>query len=154
MHQPWLGVLTRGPATIASPATRAAVTTAVLIGAVLTVGSGVIHLYLWGETNGYRQIPTIGPLFLAQGIAAVIVGLALAATRRVFAVLAAAGLLVSTVGGLILTIELSRGLFGFKESWSAPYVGLSLYDEIAGAVLLLAAMWPLIRSHASQMRAH
>jgi hypothetical protein len=150
MRQSLLGVLTRGPAAVTSPASRTAVTILVLIGAVLTAGSGVLHLYLWGETNGYRQIPTIGPLFLAQGISAIVIGLLTAVTRRVFAVLAAAGLLVSTVGGLILTIELSKGLFGFKESWSAPYVSTSLYVEIAGAVLLLAAVWPLVRPRSGQ----
>ncbi len=150
--QSWLGLLTRGPATTASSASRMAVTILILAGGVLTAGSGVIHLYLWGEANGYRQIPTIGPLFLAQGISAIVVGLVTAAARRVFAVLAAAGLLVSTVGGLILTIELKHGLFGFRESWSAPYVRTSLYEEIAGALLLLAALWPLVRPHGSQER--
>jgi hypothetical protein len=57
---PWAGTLTRGPAVIASPAWRTAVTAVILAGAVCTVGSGVIHLYLWGEANGYRAIPASG----------------------------------------------------------------------------------------------
>jgi len=143
----WVARLARGPATIASPATRAAVTVLILIGAVLTVGSGVIHLYLWGEANGYRQIPTIGPLFLAQGISAVVIGLLAAAARRLVVLLAAAGLLAGTVAGLIFTIEV--GMFGFRESWGAPYVRTSLYEEIAGAVVLLIAAWPLARGSRS-----
>ncbi len=31
------------------------------------------------------------------------------------------------------------GLFGFKDSFAAPYAGMSLVTEIAGAVVLLAA---------------
>jgi hypothetical protein len=31
------------------------------------------------------------------------------------------------------------GLFGFKDSWLAPYAWTSFYEELAGGVLLLAA---------------
>jgi hypothetical protein len=137
----WARVLARGPSVIASPPVRVAVTVLILAGAALAVISGVIHLYLWGEANGYREIPTIGPLFLVQGIAAVVIGLATAAARRLILVLAAAGTLAATAAGLVITIE--YGLFGFRESWGAPYVRTSLYEEIAGAVLLLIAAWAL-----------
>src|SRR5882757_3852955 len=103
--RPWARVLTRGPRVIASRWARTAVTVLILAGAALTVISGVIHLYLWGEANGYRQIATIGPLFLAQGIAAVVIGVATAVTRRLIMVLAAAGTLVATAAGLLITIE-------------------------------------------------
>lgn len=143
-RRPWARVLTRGPRVLASPWARMAVTILILAGAVLTVISGVIHLYLWGEANGYRQIATIGPLFLAQGIAAIVIGLATAATRRLIVVLAAAGTLAATAVGLLITID--QGLFGFRESWGAPYARSSFYEEIAGAVLLLivagALAWP------------
>ena len=92
-QRPWARVLTRGPRVIAAPPARTVVTVLILAGAVLTVLSGVLHLYLWGEANGYRQIATIGPLFLAQGIAAAAIGLATAVTRWLIVVLAAAGTL-------------------------------------------------------------
>jgi hypothetical protein len=149
-QRPWARVLTRGPRVLASPPARTAVTVLILAGAALTVISGVIHLYLWGEANGYRQIATIGPLFLAQGIAAVVIGVATAVTRRLIMVLAAAGTLVATAAGLLITIE--NGLFGFRESWGAPYVRTSLYEEIAGAVLLLIAAWALARPAAAARR--
>jgi hypothetical protein len=146
--QSWARVLARGPRVVASPAGRAVVTAVILAGAVLTVLSGVIHLYLWGEAHGYRQIATIGPLFLAQGISAIVIGVATAAARRLIAVLAAAGLLAATAAGLVITIY--HGLFGFREAWAAPYARTSLYEEIAGAVLLLIAGWALARPHASR----
>ena len=149
-QRPWARALTRGPGVLASPPARMAVTVLVLAGAVLTVVSGVIHLYLWGEANGYRQIATIGPLFLAQGIAAVVIGLATAITRRLIMVLAAAGTLIATAAGLLITIE--NGLFGFRESWGAPYVRTSFYEEIAGAVLLLIAAAALARPAAAARR--
>jgi hypothetical protein len=145
---PWAATLLRGPSVIASPAWRAAITAAILAGAVCTVGSGVIHLYLWGESNGYRAIPNIGPLFLAQAISAIAIGVLTAAARRLGVVLAAAGLLAATAVGLVITIEV--GLLGFRETWSAPYASTSLYDEIAGAVLLLTAAWALARPRATR----
>jgi hypothetical protein len=138
----------RGPSVVGSPRWRAAVTAAILAGAACTVGSGVIHLYLWGESNGYREIPTIGPLFLAQGIVAIVLGLLTAAARRLAVVLAAAGLLAATAVGLVISVE--AGIFGFRETWDAPYALTSLYVEIAGAVLLLAAAWALARPRRSR----
>jgi hypothetical protein len=106
-------------------------------GAVCTVGSGVIHLYLWGKQYGYQDIPTIGPLFLIQGIAAIVLGLLVVVSRRVLLLVLAGGMLVVSVVALVLAIEV--GLFGFKDSWFAPYAWTTFYEEIVGAVLLLAA---------------
>lgn len=106
-------------------------------GAVCTVGSGVIHLYLWGKQYGYESIPTIGPLFLIQGIAAIVLGLLVVVSRRVLLLVLAGGMLVVSVVALVLAIEV--GLFGFKDSWFAPYAWTTFYEEIVGAVLLLVA---------------
>jgi hypothetical protein len=137
------GVLTRRPQVIEPPGPRVAVTILILAGAVLTVLSGVVHLHLWAEANGYRTIPTIGPLFLAQGIVAILLGVATAVTRWLAAVLAAAGLLISTAAGLLLSIEV--GLFGFKDSWVVPFARSSFIGEIAGGVLLLIAAFLMVR---------
>jgi hypothetical protein len=140
----WLGVLLRGPADLGSLLARVAVTVMIAGGAVCTVGSGVIHLYLWGKQYGYRDVPTIGPLFLLQGIAAILLGLLVVVSRRVLVLILAAGMLVVSVVCLVLAIEV--GLFGFKDSWLAPYAWTTFYEEIAGAVLLLVAAgvlaWP------------
>src|SRR5580700_3836087 len=53
-----------------SSARRAATTLGLVVGAALLASSGAIHLQLWAM--GYRTIPTIGPLFLLQGIAGVL----------------------------------------------------------------------------------
>jgi hypothetical protein len=141
----WLGVLLRGPAHLASPAPRVAITIVIAGGAACTVYSGYIHLYLWGrQPFPYRDIPTIGPLFLVQGVAAIIIGLMIIVSRRVGALLVGAGLLVVSVAALVIDVEV--GMFGFKDSWAVPYATSTLYEEIVGAVLLLAAAgalaWP------------
>jgi len=133
----WLGALLRGPADLASLPVRLAVMLMIAGGAVCTVGSGVIHLYLWGKQYGYESIPTIGPLFLIQGIAAIALGLLVVISRRVLVLVLAGGMLVVSVVALVLAIEV--GLFGFKDSWFAPYAWTTFYEEIVGAVLLLVA---------------
>ena len=137
--RPWLlGALLRGPGDIASLLARVAITVLIAGGAACTVYSGYIHLYLWGrEQFPYRDIPTIGPLFLAQGIVAIVIGLLVVISRRVGALLLGAGVLVVSVAALVIDVEV--GMFGFKDSWSVPYAKTTLYEEIVGAVLLLAA---------------
>jgi hypothetical protein len=133
-----LGALLRGPGDIASLLARVAITVLIAGGAACTVYSGYIHLYLWGrQPFPYRDIPTIGPLFLIQGIAAILIGLLVIITRRVGALLVGAGLLVVSVVALIIDVEV--GMFGFKDSWAVPYAKTTLYEEIVGAVLLLVA---------------
>jgi hypothetical protein len=133
----WLSALLRGPGDLASRSARAAVLVMIAGGAVCTVGSGVIHLYLWGKQYGYSGIPTIGPLFLIQGIAAILLGLLVVVSRRVLVLVLAGGMLVVSVVALVLAIEV--GLFGFRDSWFAPYAWTTFYEEIVGAVLLLVA---------------
>jgi hypothetical protein len=146
----WVGALLRGPAGLGSLTARVAVTAMIAGGAACTVGSGVIHLYLWGKQYGYRDVPTIGPLFLIQGIVAILLGLLVIVSRQVLVAVLAGGMLVVSVISLVLAIEV--GLFGFKDSWYAPYAWTCFYEEIAGAVLLLAAAgvlaWSAIGSRA------
>ncbi len=106
-----------------------------LAGAALLVGSAAIHLHLW--STGYRHIPTIGPLFLLQGIVGIGLALTVAVTRRAWASMAGALFALSTIGGLLLSVEI--GLFGFKDSLGAPDATLSLVLESAAAVALATA---------------
>ncbi len=112
-----------------------------LVGGVLLVVSSVIHLHLW--STGYRHIPTIGPLFLLQGVVGIVVALVVGITRRAWAALVGALFAASTIGGLLLSVEV--GLFGFKDSLSAPDATLSLVVESAALVVLASAV--LLGSH-------
>ena len=150
--RPWLlDVLLRSPSALASAPARATVTLLIAGGAACLGYSGYIHLYLWGRQQfPYRDIPTIGPLFLVQGIVAIIIGLLVVLTRRLGPVLAGAGLLVACAAALVFDVEV--GMFGFKDSWSVPYVKTTLYEEIVGAVLLLVAAGLLAWSGGSGRR--
>ena len=114
---------------------RRAATVLCLAGAVLLVLSAAIHLHLW--STGYRHIPTIGPLFLLQGVVGVGVALVVAVTRRAWAALVGAAFAASTIGGLLLSVQV--GLFGFQDSLNAPDATLSLVVESAALLILAAA---------------
>jgi hypothetical protein len=104
-------------------------------GSALMVVSAAIHLHLWA--GGYRHIPTIGPLFLLQGVAGILLAVAVAVTRRPVGALAGAVFVASTIGGLVLSVEI--GLFGFKDSLDAPFATASLAVEAAAFLILVAA---------------
>jgi hypothetical protein len=111
---------------------RAAITVALVVGAALVATTSAIHLHLWA--SGYREIPTIGPLFLFQGVVGAAIAVAVVAWRRLVTVAAAAGFMIATIGGLLLSVYV--GLFGFTDTLSAPFAGLSLAVESAGAAVL------------------
>jgi hypothetical protein len=105
-------------------------------GALLMLDSGIIHLRLWAD-SGYRDIAVIGPLFLAQGVAGILLAVVVGIFRRLWLMVAGAVLMAATAAGLLLSVYV--GLFGFRESLAVPYAGMSLVEEAAGAVLLAGA---------------
>jgi hypothetical protein len=116
-----------------SSARRFTIGVTLLAGSALLASSGAIHLQLWD--TGYRTIPTIGPLFLLQGIAGMCLAVLLLLWRRLLVVVAGAGFFLATMGGLLVTVKF--GLFGFRDTLAAPFAGLSLVLEGAGALLLI-----------------
>jgi hypothetical protein len=152
----WLRLLlTRAPGSARSVLARGLVMIPLLAGAVLAIYSGYIHLYLWGrQPYPYSAIPTIGPLFLIQGIVAILIGLLILVTRRLYAVLLGLGLMVASVAALVIDVEV--GMFGFQDSWSVPYATSTLYWEIVGAVVLLVAavalVWPALADRSWRRR--
>lgn len=129
------GVLTWGPGNVASPPLRWTTHALVFAGAALLVVSAAIHLHLWD--NGYSGVAVIGPLFLAQGVVGILLGVSAGVLARLAFVLSAAGMLTGTAVALLLSV--SVGLFGFRDSLAAPYAEMSLVVELVGAALLLAA---------------
>jgi hypothetical protein len=139
--------LLRRPDGLQSRVARAAVIVLAAIGAAFLVWSGVIHLELWAD--GYKDISVIGPLFLVQGIASIIVAVAIVAFRWLALLAAGAVAGVATTVGLLLSVY--AGLFGFTESLSVPYATLSLAVEFTAAFVLLLgtlllALAPVVRA--------
>lgn len=114
---------------------RAASGLLAVTGAALMAGSAVIHLGLWADS--YRFIPAIGPLFLAQGIAGLVLALTVVGFRRPVSFFAGAGYLAASIGGLLVSTQV--GLFGFQDSLDSPYARQSLIFEAVGMLVLVAA---------------
>jgi len=133
-----------------------------LAGAGLLAASAAIHLDLY--LTGYRTIPTIGPLFLFQVIAAFALALAIvvvplipvtrpaggaaAATREAVAAAAGAGFAVATLGGYLLTVWV--GLFGFREIRTtagtvAGVLEIGAFAVLATLAVLCAGLTPRLR---------
>ena len=106
-----------------------------IAGAALLVASGAIHLDLY--LTGYRTIPTIGPLFLLQVIAAFALAVAILVTGSWLAAAAGAAFAISTLGGYLLSLWV--GLFGFTEVRTTAGIVAGIIDVAAFATLALAA---------------
>lgn len=123
------------PAGANSVGLRWVATTTALGGAGLVAATAAIHLHLWAA--GYRQIATIGPLFLLQGVAGIPLAVAVAVTRRLALLAAGAGYMAGSALGLILADTV--GLFRFHDSFAAPWAGVAFATEVCGFVLLASA---------------
>jgi hypothetical protein len=127
--------LLRRPTALQSRIARWTVLALTGTGAGFLVWSAVIHLMLWSD--GYKDISVIGPLFLVQAIACIVLAVAIVAFRWLALIAAGAVAGVATAVGLLLTA--SVGLFGYVESLTVPYAVLSLAVEFTAAFVLLVA---------------
>jgi hypothetical protein len=107
------------------------------LGAVSLAGEAVVHVQQYFSL--YHDVPWIGPLFLLNAAAAVVViaGLAYPRTREPAAL---AGVLnaVLALGGLI--VSYGTGLFGWQEAGFSTAIELVLIFEVLAVVLLSAGL--------------
>jgi predicted lipoprotein with Yx(FWY)xxD motif len=107
-------------------------------GAGLLAAIAAIHLDLY--LTGYKNIPTIGWLFLLQVIVAFALAAAVLATGNRVAAALGAGFAVATLGGYLLSIWV--GLFGFTEVRTTAGIVAGILEVAAFAVLGLLAVSP------------
>jgi hypothetical protein len=118
------------PRTVAVEVSRGLAATGVLL-------SAVVHLDLW-DLQGFRHIPTIGPLFLLNFIGGVVIGVVMLVWRHWLPMLAAAGFGAATVAAFWISVV--HGLFGLKETATGSSQVLAEVAEYAAVVFgLLAA---------------
>jgi hypothetical protein len=98
----------------------------------LLVASGIIHLHLWDIA--YRHVATLGPLFLVQAISAVVIAVAIVATRHILAVAAGLALVAGTIVGFILARTV--GIFGFKLPFSSGLANTVVIIEAVAVITL------------------
>ncbi len=117
----------------ASRKRRARALVSISAGALLLLATSYIHWHLW-DSLGYRHVPTIGWLFLAQSISGLVLAFAIVFVRELWIVLIGTGFVASTLAGFLLSV--SHGLFGFQDSWLAPYARTAFVVEIAAFITL------------------
>jgi hypothetical protein len=110
-----------------------------IVTAVAAVVSAAVHLRLW--LGGVRDTDVIGPAFLVNAVAGMVIAVLLLTWRHWLAAFLAAGFGASTLGAFVASATV--GLFGVHEHWTGGYVLAAAVAEIVcvvgGGALLLRA---------------
>jgi hypothetical protein len=110
--------------------------------------SAVVHLDLWEQ--GFRDIRTIGPLFLLNVVAGLVIGVGVLVWRHWLPAVAAVGFGAATV--VAFWISVLHGLFGVKEVATGTPEVLAEIADYAAVVFGLAAaalLWQAMRRRAA-----
>jgi hypothetical protein len=107
-----------------------------LLAAAAVLVSVYVHLKEW--VDGFRHVHVIGPLFLVNVVAGVVIAVLLVTWRHWIAPFLAFGFGASTLGGFVIAAQ--WGLFGDHEKWQGPYVWTAAASE---AVAILAGLYLL-----------
>jgi hypothetical protein len=87
-------------------------------------------------------VPTIGPLFLANFVVAVVLGLAVLVRGGWIVSLLGAGFCLGTLVAFLVSVH--SGLFGHQETLSGAWQGRAAAVEIAGTIAgLVVTGWAL-----------
>ncbi len=101
--------------------------------------SGLVHLRLWWF-DGFAEIDVIGPLFLLNAVAGVVIAAATVAWRHWLPLLASVGFGAATLGAFVISTTV--GLFGVQERWVGAPVWIAAVSEalavLAGGLALVA----------------
>jgi hypothetical protein len=113
--------------------------TARLLAAIAVLVSAYVHLREW--LDGMRDVHVIGPLFVVNIVAGVVIAVLLVTWKHWFAPFLALGFGGSTLGGFALATT-SAGLFGDHEKWQGSYVWIAAASEL---VAILAGLYAVSR---------
>ena len=109
------------------------------VAAIAVLVSAYVHLYEW--LNGMRHVHVIGPLFVVNIVAGVVIAVLLVTWKHWFAPFLAFGFGATTLAGFAIATT-SAGLFGDHEKWQGSYIWVA---AIAEAVTVVAALFSLSR---------
>lgn len=107
----------------------------VIVAAAVLV-SGAVHLKLW--MDGMKDISVIGPSFLLNAVAALVIAVGVLLWRSWLPLLAAVGFGAATLVAFLISATV--GLFGVHEVWTGGYVVSAYVSEI---VALVVGCWAL-----------
>ena len=116
-----------------------------IVTAVAALVSAYVHLKLW--LGGFSDIDLIGPAFMFNAVAGLVIAVLLLAWRHWVPGFLAAGFGASTLGAFVVSTTV--GLFGVKEPWVGFVVWAAAVSEsvcIVGGLLVMRAAWPSRRA--------
>jgi hypothetical protein len=98
---------------------------------------GLVHLHLW--LDGYRTLPTIGPLFIVAAASAGFIALFTSVQLNWMTATAAACFAAGTLTANLASLLLSHGLFEFKEVGVSYSGAIAIASEVG--VVALFGYW-------------
>ena len=104
--------------------------------------SGVVHLELWAQ--GMSALAVVGPAFLVNAVAGLVLGVVLMLWEHWLPLLAAAGFGAATLGAFVLSTTV--GFFGVHERWQGAAVWLAAVSEALAIILGLVGAIVLARA--------
>jgi hypothetical protein len=107
-----------------------------LIVAAAVLVSAVVHFKLW--MDGMRDLSVIGPSFLLNAVAGLVIAIGVLLWRSWLPLLAAAGFGAATLVAFVISATV--GLFGVHEVWTGGYVVAAYVSEL---VALVVGCWAL-----------
>ena len=106
-----------------------------LLAAAGALVSAAVHLKLWFD--GTRDLDVVGPAFMVNAVAGLVIAVMLVAWRHWVPLFLAFGFGVSTLAAFVISTTV--GLFGVHASWSGFYVWAAAISEVVVIVTALLA---------------
>lgn len=111
-----------------------------MLAAVGLLVSGAVHLWLWFD--GYGSLEVIGPAFMVNAAAALVIAALVLRWTHWAPLLLAIGFGASTLGAFVTSATV--GLFGVHERWTG---GAVLTAAVSEVVVVVASMMALGHEH-------
>jgi peptidoglycan/LPS O-acetylase OafA/YrhL len=105
-----------------------------LVAAAAVLVSAGVHFKLWTD---YKHLHVVGPAFMLNAVAGVVIAVLLVTWRHWLAPLLAVGFGIATLGAFTISTT-SNGLFDDHEKWSGGYVWTA---AIAEAIAIVAGLY-------------
>ena len=108
-----------------------------VLGALLLAGQAAVHVQQY--VSLFHEVRWIGPLFIADAVASLVVIAALTIRRwRRLAALAGIAIAVFALGSLV--VSYGHGLFGWQETGFRTPIELAVISEVGAVVFLAIAL--------------
>jgi asparagine N-glycosylation enzyme membrane subunit Stt3 len=108
-----------------------------IVAAIAVLVSAYVHLREW--LDGMRHVHVIGPLFVVNIVAGVVIAVLLLTWKHWLAPFLAVGFGASTLGGFAIATT-SAGLFGDHEKWQGNYIWIAAAAEVVAIIAGLIAL--------------